>query len=266
MLTDVDFQRIVHYVQSNYGIDLSDKKVLITGRMDNFLIRNGYSSYGDYMAKVEVNPDGPEAKNLVNFLTTNHTYFMRESSHFDYFSKVILPELRKNVKDHDLRIWSAASSSGEEAYTLAMLLMDFFGAEHFLWDTTVLATDISTRALEFATRGIYTADQLQPLPKIWLQRYFQRLNENEYQATKALRDQVLFRQFNLMDPFIFKRKFHVIFLRNVMIYFSDKTRYELLEKIYNVMEDGGYLFVGTTEPIDKNKTKFKYIGSSIYRK
>ena len=165
MLSDHEFQRIVSYVKGNYGIDLSQKRILVDGRLKNYLLRNGYSGYDEYMEKVESNPGGKEAKNLVNILTTNHTYFMRESEHFDFMQQVVLPQLKvKEAARKDLRIWSAASSTGEEPYTLAMILMDFFGLEHKQWDTTVLATDISTEVLEHASRGVYLKEQLEVLP------------------------------------------------------------------------------------------------------
>lgn len=267
MLTDSEFNRIVYYVKSHCGIDLSQKRVLITGRMENYLLRNGYNSYDEYMAKVEKEPNGAEAKNLINVLTTNHTYFMRESVHFDYMRKIILPQLKvREAAGKDLRIWSAASSTGEEPYTLAMLLMDYFGIEHSMWDTKVLATDISTKVLEHASRGVYLKEQIEPLPDKWKQRYFRQFSGDEYKVKEELKREVIFRQFNLMNPFPFRRKFHVVFLRNVMIYFEDDTKYRLLDKIYDFMEPGGYLFIGTTESLDKTKTRFQYVEPSIYRK
>ena len=267
MITDSEFNRIVGYVKGNFGIDLSQKRVLIMGRLENYLLRNGFDSYNDYMTEVEKDPSGEEAKNLINVLTTNHTYFMRESEHFDYMRQIVLPQLRKKeAARKDLRIWSAASSTGEEPYTIAMVLMDFFGIEHKAWDTKVLATDISTRVLEHAARGMYLKEQVEPLPPKWKQRYFKQINSEQYVAKDVLKKELIFRRFNLMNDFPFRRKFHVVFLRNVMIYFEDETKYNLLNKIYDFMEPGGYLFIGTTENLDKNKTRFEYVRPSIYRK
>lgn len=267
MITDSEFNRIVFYVKKNYGIDLSQKRVLVAGRLENYLLRNGYSTYNEYMEKVEENPSGEEAKNLVNVLTTNHTYFMRESSHFDYLRQVVLPQLKmKEAAKKDLRIWSAASSTGEEPYTLAMILMDYFGLEHSSWDTKVLATDISTRVLAHAAKGVYLKEQIDPLPTKWKQHYFKDIGNEQYEAKAELKSQVIFRQFNLMNPLPFKKKFHVVFLRNVMIYFEDDTKYNLLQRIYDFMEPGGYLFIGTTEGLNRNRTSFQYIEPSIYRK
>ncbi len=267
MITDSEFHRIVSYMKSRYGIDLSQKRVLVSGRLENYLLRNGYTGYDDYMAKVESNPEGNEAKDLINVLTTNHTYFMRENVHFEYLRRVVLPQIKvKAAADKDLRIWSAASSTGEEPYTLAMLLMDYFGIEHSAWDTKVLATDVSTRVLEHASKGVYLKEQIEPLPDKWKQRYFKQLSEDEYRVKEELKKEVIFRQFNLMNPFPFRKKFHVVFLRNVMIYFEDDTKYQLIQKIYDFMEPGGYLFIGTTEGLDRHRTNFQYVEPSIYRK
>lgn len=267
MITDSEFNRIVVYVKSKYGIDLSKKRILVGGRLENYLARNGYANYDEYMAKVESEPNSAAATDLINVLTTNHTYFMRESEHFDYLTSVVLPWAKvKAGRDRDLRVWSGASSTGEEPYTLAMVLMDYFGVEHAQWDTKVLATDVSTRVLQHATKGVYLKEAIEPLPSKWKQRYFKALNAEEYKVTDELKKEVIFRQFNLMNPFPFKRRFHIVFLRNVMIYFEDDTKYELIRKIYEAMEPGGYLFIGTTESLDRRKTQFQYIQPSIYRK
>lgn len=267
MITEQEFHRIVVYVKQKYGIDLTGKQILVNGRMENYLLRNGYSGYDEYMTKVEKNPKGEEARNLINVLTTNHTYFMREFEHMDYLRKVILPQIKvKEAAKKDVRIWSAASSTGEEPYTIAMVLKDFFGLDHKLWDTRVLATDLSTKVLEQAQRGKYLKEQIDPLPEGWKRRFFKRVNELEYQVTPELKQEVIFRQFNLMNSFPFRRKFHVVFMRNVMIYFDDNTKLQLLRKVYDYLEPGGYLFVGTTESIDRKGTNFQYVEPSIYRK
>lgn len=264
-ITDQEFYRIVRYVKDRYGINLQQKRVLINGRLENYLVRNGYNSYDEYMNLVENDPSGKEATNLINVLTTNHTYFMREFVHMDFLREVILPDLRKKeAARKDLRIWSAASSTGEEPYTIAMVLMDYFGLEHSQWDTRVLATDLSTKVLQHALQGKYLKEQIDPLPQKWKRRFFSQLGPEEYQVKQELKEQVIFRQFNLMNPFPFRKKLHVVFLRNVMIYFDEPTKHALVDKIYDFMEPGGYLMIGTTEKL--NKSKFRYVRPSIYRK
>lgn len=267
MISDSEFRRVVTYVKRVSGIDLSEKRVLINGRLKNYLLKNGYSGYDEYMERVERDPTGKEARNLINALTTNHTYFMREFEHMEFLKQEILPKLKvKEAARRDLRIWSGASSTGEEPYTIAMILKDFFAMEQPKWDTRVLATDISTRVLEHASKGRYLQEQIEPLPGNWRKKYFKKVGEMEYQATQELRNEVIFRQFNLMNPFPFRRPFHVVFLRNVMIYFDDDTKRQLLRKIYDFLEPGGYLFVGTTEAVDRKGTDFKYVQPSIYQK
>ena len=219
------------------------------------------------MAKVEKNPKGSEATDLVNILTTNHTYFMRESEHFDFMKNVALPWAKaKAMNTKDLRIWCGASSTGEEPYMIAMVLADFFGVEKEKWDTKVLATDISTKALKQAMAGIYSAEQMKKIPEQWRRHFFKSIPGGQFQVKDELKKEVIFRQFNLMDPFPFKKKMHVVFLRNVMIYFDEPTKQEVVQKVYNSLVPGGYLFIGTTETIDRGTTPFQIVQPSIFRK
>lgn len=267
MITDSEFQRIVAYMKRNYGIDLSQKRTLVSGRLENYLLRNGFSSYDEYMSKIESNPNSSEATDIVNVLTTNHTYFMRETSHFDFMRRVALPWAKARAGNtRDLRIWCGASSTGEEPYTLAMITLDFFGLEHKQWDTRILATDISTKVLGHAAKGIYLKEEIEPLPQNWKRHYFKQIGVDEFQVKDELKQEVIFRQFNLMNQFPFRRKFHIVFLRNVMIYFPPEVKLQLVKKVYDFMEPGGYFFIGTTESLDRKNIPFQYVEPSIYRK
>ncbi len=266
-MTDKEFERIVRYVSGHYGIDLSKKKVIVQGRMDNYLVSHGYSSYDVYMDRVEADNAGEEAQNLINMLTTNHTYFMRETAHFEYLERVVLPYLKeKKARSKDLRIWCGASSTGEEPYTIAMILREFFAFDYYDWDTTILATDISKKVLEAAVKGVYKAEQVDTLPERWVKANFKMLDSQFYEIKQELKEKVIFRQFNLMDPLPFRQKLDVVFLRNVMIYFDEETKRNLINRIYDFMEPGGYLFIGTTENIDREATAFKYVMPSVYVK
>jgi chemotaxis protein methyltransferase CheR len=220
------------------------------------------------MDAVEADITGELEKKLVSLLTTNHTYFMREFEHFDYMRDTVLPYLRIRERDRrDLHIWCGAASSGEEPYMIAMLLMDFFGLAHGEWDTKILATDVSTKVLRQAELGIYTKEQIEVLPETWKRRYVKPQPDGEHvRITEEIRNEVLFRKFNLMDPFPFRRRMHVIFLRNVMIYFDVATKQQLLRKVYDIMEPGGYLFIGRTETIDRSVVPLQMIQPSIFRK
>ena len=149
---------------------------------------------------------------------------------------------------------------------IAMVLKDFFGLEHSSWDTTVLATDVSTRALQQTLAGTYDEEALKDMPEQCKRRFFQKPVAGRYTVTEDLKKEILFRQFNLMSPFPFKKKMHTVFLRNVMIYFDGKTKQELLQKVYDCLEPGGYLFIGMTETLDRNQIPFQIIQPSIFRK
>lgn len=265
-LTEKEFNWIVSYMRGRYGIELGHKRVLIEGRLENYLLKNGYSNYSEFIRKIADSPNGKEAMDMINILTTNHTFFMREFMHFEYMNSCVLPWIRHSKADtKDVRIWSAAASTGEEPYTIAMVLRDYFGMEPG-WDTQLLATDISAEVLKKASEGIYLEEQIQNLPERWKRQYFKRIDAERFQVSRELRKQIVFKKFNLMDDITFKGRFQVVFLRNVMIYFEDETKRLLLKKIYDHMENGGYLFIGTTESIDKVKSGFKYVQPSIYRK
>lgn len=267
-MTDEEFDRIYRFLKSRYGIDMNHKKEIVTGRMNNYLRANNWNSYGAFMDAMAKDQSGVLEKKLVNMLTTNHTFFMRESEHFDFMKETVLPWIKaKEAKTKDVRIWCGASSSGEEPYALEMLLAEFFGLDYAKWNTQLLATDISENVLRQAIAGVYSSEQVEVLPDAWRRRFFKKMPGGEnYKVTDDLKKQLIFRKFNLMDPFPFRRKMHVIFLRNVMIYFDDPTKAELVRKVYDTLEPGGYLFIGRTETLDRGSTPLTIVKPSIYRK
>lgn len=262
-----EFKYLVKYIKSNYGINLINKKILIEGRLGNYVSEKGFSSFDEYISYAINDSSGKELTTLVNKLTTNHTFFMREADHFSYLKSKALPSIVPAIKDNDLRVWSAGCSTGEEPYTLAMIISEFLGDRKGLWDTKVLATDISAKALEKAKKGIYSSEAIENLPTSWKYNNFNRIDNKTYQVSDKIRNEVIYRIFNLMEPvFPFKKKFHIIFCRNVMIYFDEKTKRELIEKFYQFTEPGGYLFIGHSEFINKNDTGYKYIMPAVYQK
>ena len=267
-MTDQEFTRLYTHLKSRYGIDMSKKKEIMEGRLENYIRNNGFESYTQYVNALETDITGSLEKELVNLLTTNHTFFMREFDHFQFLRDKVLPYLKvKEEKKKDLASWCAASSTGQEPYMLAMLMEDFFGLEHKQWDTQILATDVSTEVLQQAIRGVYKKEQVEELPENWKRRFMRSSPDGEtYSVTEELKSQVIFRQFNLMETFPFQRKMHIIFLRNVMIYFDNPTKRELIRKVYDVMEPGGYLFIGRTETLDRDVVPFEMVQPSIFRK
>lgn len=267
-MTEDEFFRIYRLIKERYGIDMERKKEIVQGRLENYIHINGYQNYSEYLYALSTDKTGRLEQELVNILTTNHTFFMREFEHFEFLKRVVLPQLRmKEERRKDLCVWCGAASTGQEPYMLAMLLKEFFGLEHESWDTKVLATDVSVEALEHAVKGVYDREQIESLPESWKRRFLKQLDGgSRFEITKEIKDEVLFRRLNLMDEFPFKRRMHIVFLRNVMIYFDKATREELIAKVYEAMEPGGYLFIGRTETIDRNTTPFQMIQPSIFRK
>ena len=162
-LTDSDFQNLYTYIKKNYGIDLSKKKQLIVSRLSNTLAAQGFSDFTSYVKDITSGRDPEMVTAMLNKLTTNYTYFLREEAHFQYFQEVVLPDLaKKHARDKSLSIWSAGCSSGEEPYTISIYLKEFFGAQASQWDTRILATDISQKILNSAIAATYSEESIAP--------------------------------------------------------------------------------------------------------
>jgi chemotaxis protein methyltransferase CheR len=266
-ITEREFRQLADYIQLHYGIRLGrEKRALVVGRLQNYLVQHNFTSFSNYIKHVIADRSGAAAMEMMNRITTNHTYFLREADHFYFFRDKILPYLESTVRDKDLRIWSAGCSSGEEPYTLTMLLTDYFGPKKYLWNTKLLATDLSDKVLEQAQQGIYLNSDLAVLPDSWKKAYLKKINDEKSVFGDAVKHDIIYRKFNLMDEFPFKRKFHVIFCRNVMIYFDTETKEQLVNKFFNFMSPGGYLFIGHSESLNKARTKFRYVCPAVYRK
>lgn len=264
-ISDQDFQRLVKFIQDNYGIDLSKKKTLITTRLSHTLKAKGYTSLDPFLERLFSKKDPAGLELVLNKLTTNYTYFLREKEHFTYFQNTILPELtQRHERDRVLAIWSAGCSSGEEPYTLSIYLKEFFSKKPGNWDTRVLATDISQQAMAKARAGLYQVPADMPID--WLDRYFVRDSKSGlYQVSPVIRNNVIFRPFNLMDPIHFRLKFDVIFCRNVMIYFNQATRDALVRRFWEAMQPGAYLFISHSESLGQNPL-FRLVAPSVYQK
>jgi len=267
-ITEKEFVKFAAYIEANYGIHLKkEKQSLITGRLQGVLVENGFKSFSEYYDFITSHNGGDAITTFINKITTNHTFFMREAEHFIFLKENVLPVLAAHCRDKDLRIWSAACSSGEEPYTLAMIIDEFFGREKVWWDTKILATDISGKALTIARNGEYANDKVAALPALWRTNYFKKLDRENSIVVEKIKNEVIFRNFNLMEKvFPFKKKFHVIFCRNVMIYFDGPTKEQLVQKFYDMTEYGGYLFIGHSESLNKDTTQYKYVMPAVYRK
>lgn len=274
ILSNEEFELFRHLIYDSCGINLTlSKKELVKARLTKRLTKVGIDSFRDYYKYVtKTDKTGKELVHLVDSISTNKTDFFREKKHFDLLNTSILPSLissKTKAGIKKLRIWCAASSSGEEPYTLAMTVFNHIKPDNG-WDVKILATDISTRILQKAINGIYKEELLKDIPQATISAHFSRVlyeKTNCYKAKDHLRNIITFRRFNLMTPaFPFKNPFDFIFCRNVMIYFDSETQNRLVSKFYDCLPKDGHLFIGHSETLSRSDTSFKYIQPAVYRK
>lgn len=268
---DEEFARIRRLVYRYFGIRISpEKRSLVVDRLQGLLKKKGITSFNRYMDQVESDSTGSELIAMIDSLSTNHTFFFRGREQFDYFMTVILPGIEtRSKKDriHSLRVWSAGCSGGDEAYSLVICLLEYFGETYKNWNAGVLATDISEKMLEEGRQGIYSIKRLDRMPRIYVNKYFIKSGRDIYEAGDSLKREITFRRLNLKNKlFPFKRQFDLISCRNVMIYFDQAMKDHLIGQMYALTRPGGHLFIGSSESLDRRKTPYNYIMPGIYRK
>ena len=265
-LTAQDFDQIRKLAYDRFGLDLRQgKEQLVSSRLAKKLRQLNYRSFREYHQHVLNDPSGDALVEMIDALTTNHTSFFREPAHFDFLRQTILPALRSRDK---ISIWSAACSTGEEPYSIAFSILDTLDLT-VLSKLKVLATDISTRVLARAQKGMYSADRFESFDPNQMRRYLLRgtgASSNWYMVKKEIRAAIDFRRLNLNAPFSFSSSFSVIFCRNVMIYFDKPTRQNLVERLTNYLEPGGYLFTGHSESLSGIEHSLAYVRPAVYRK
>lgn len=265
-LTDQEFRRIGELVYDHFGITLNEsKRSLVVNRLNKLLREKGFESFTEYNDLLTSDKTGVELQVLANSISTNHTFFNRESLHFDFLTKTALPDVCKNIKDKDLRVWCAAASTGEEPYTLAMLIREYLGTDYRSWKAGLLATDISEKALNTARIACYPESAVNKLPATLSRKYFTQTEQGCF-VNQDVKDDVTYRKLNLVKKFCFRKPLHIVFCRNVMIYFDQPTKDKLIRQIYDWMVPGGYFFVGHSETIPRDNCPFKYIMPAVYRK
>lgn len=270
-ISDSEFASLRQMIYTRFGINLTEqKRSLLVGRLQKMLRTNKINTFEDYYRYLEKDTSGKAVSDLINLISTNYTYFNREKDHFDYYLNTALPRVCDTIRargEKNLRVWCAGCSSGEEAYTLLMLMHEYLGSEYSRWDAGLLATDISERVLNTAREGIYPADKVASLPENLQRKYFTRLSSGQMQVKDRIRGEVTFRRFNLMNTtFPFKRPFHIIFCRNVMIYFDQTTRDALVQRFHRFLEPDGYFFIGHSETLGRDSKLFRYIMPAVYQK
>ncbi|MDP9794610.1 chemotaxis protein methyltransferase CheR [Catenuloplanes nepalensis] len=258
-----EFAYITGVLYSETGIRMTPgKEALVTGRLDKRLRALGLRGYGEYVRYLKGQPaGGPELRQLINLLTTNETFFFREQQHFDFIRDSVVPQ---HEPTRPFRLWSAASSTGEEAYTAAMVLSEAIPGRR--WE--IVGTDISTRVVEGAQLGIYPLAAADKIPRQMLRKYCLR-GRDEYDGSMAvgrdLRSRVAFHRHNLMENLGHLGLFDVIMLRNVMIYFDPETKQQLVTRLQEMLQPGGHLIVGRSESLNAIPSRLVMVEPSIYR-
>ena len=272
-MRDSDYEFIRELVYNRSRINLGpDKKALVSARLGKRLRATNITSISDYCRFLQGQQSDEELAHLIDAISTNHTFFFREHAHFDFLTTHALPEMearRKTAQWPQCTVWSAACSSGEEPYTLAICLAEFFGLDP-AWPWRIEATDISHRVLQKARVGVYREETVSKVPAKLLRAHFQKgfgPQDGNYRVKPHLQSTITFRQMNLLEgAFPMKDPFQIIFCRNVMIYFDRATQEELVNKLARQLVPGGYLFVGHSESLSGIQHPLELIKPAIYQK
>lgn len=262
-----DFSRVKKIVYDYAGIDLNDsKKNLVYNRLSKrirFLEMTSFSSYIDYVVKV----GEEEFVHLINSITTNLTFFFRENHHFEHLANTVIPELVKlNASTRKIRVWSAGCSTGEEPYSIAVVLKETVPAG---WDVKVIASDLDSNVVQTATNGVYDIEKLKGVTEQRKKRWFLKGTGSQTGLAKVkpkLQEIIEFRQLNLMEEWPGINTVDVIFCRNVVIYFDKKTQARLFDRYANQLREKGHLFIGHSESLYKVCDRFDLLGQTIYQK
>ncbi len=263
-LKDSEFQKFSKLIYEHCGINLTpSKKDLLKTRLQKRLFKLGIKNYSDYYNYVIGDSTKAEFTELINAVSTNKTEFFREIRHFEF-----LQELLKNnlSKQNEIYIWSAACSTGEEPYSIAMIVSEYF-SDKIDRDVKILATDIDTNVLSRAQLGEYTNDQLANVAPKFLNKYFTTPNGNGKRAIVSnLKKMIHFKYLNLINAFPFAKQFDIIFCRNVMIYFDTQTQQSIVERMRARLKNEGYLCIGHSESLNRLNVDLKYIAPAIYQR
>jgi chemotaxis protein methyltransferase CheR len=265
-LTNKEFQQFRDLAYKTFGLDLKEgKEQLVSSRLSKLIARSNFSSFNDYYDHVVADKTGEALLAMVDALTTNHTSFLREPAHFEFLCNHIVPELAGRDR---IRIWCAASSTGEEPYTLAFSVLEALPAGSRA-RVEITASDISTRVIETAQRAVYPAERLQGVPPALQSKYFLRgegHSKGFYKVKPEVRKLVQFRRVNLVEPYPDMEPFPVIFCRNVMIYFDKPTQERVVNRLSHYLEPGGHLFIGHSESLMGTDQPLEYVMPAVYRK
>lgn len=263
---DSELQELFELVRAASGIQLDLKKrSLVEARLRGHMIRNGFRSLGSYLTFVKEDGEGKELRRMIDLISTNVTSFFREGHHFDHLKQQLASPQGTCINRYDVRVWSAASSSGEEPYSLAITLAEELG-EHALRRFLILATDISTRMVSRAHNGLYPSKNMTGISPQHQMRWFSQTSPARFQVVKELRDRVRARRLNLLDPWPMQKQFDVIFCRNCLIYFDAETQASLARRFYRQLKPGGLFYIGHSESLAGMEHDFEYVMPTVYKR
>jgi chemotaxis protein methyltransferase CheR len=257
-----EFEQLRRLAHTAFGLDLKPgKEELVTARLRRLVCSGGFGSYRDYCRHVLRDSTGEALAAMIDALATNHTSFLREPDHFEFLQHEVIPALAQR---DSIELWSAACSTGEEVWTLACLFQDALPSRR----TRICASDISRKALHFASQASYSAERCQGLPAAWLSRYFtpEPGPVKSYRVAPQIRSLASFRRLNLLEDYGWPRPFPLIFCRNVMIYFDKSTQEQVVRQLAGCLEPGGYLLVGHAESLTRVAHSLEYVRPAVYRK
>jgi len=266
-LSDRDLSTIARLVYDRCGINLHEgKRALVAARLQKRLRHGGFQSFRQYIRHVQSDSTGREMTALLDAIATNHTSFFREPRHFQFFAETVLPPLAE--RPGPITVWSAGCATGEEPYTIAMLLMEQLGAVA-AQRVKVTATDLSTRALATAGAGVYKTTRIEELPPGYSHKYFVRGIGSQHgfvRLTPAVRGMIEFKWLNLLEPAEAPGSQDVIFCRNVMIYFDRAVQQRVIAALERQLAPGGYLFISHSESLSSVEHELRWVAPSIYQR
>jgi len=260
-----DFELVKRMIYARAGIALADnRQEMVYTRLSKRLRATGSRDFGEYLKRLDKNAEDQEWEAFVNALTTNLTAFFREEHHFP----ILAEHIRKRRSGRTMKLWCSAASTGEEAYSMAITMVEAFGS--IKPPVRILATDIDTNVLATARRGVYATERLENMSPARIKRFFLKGSGDQagfVQVKRELRDMITFRQFNLLDAdWPLRGNFEAIFCRNVMIYFDKPTQYQILQRFVPLLDQEGLLFMGHSEVFAHATDLIKLCGRTVYRK
>ncbi len=271
-LTDELFNKICKYIYEKARINLGKNKMeLVRARFGKVIRQRNMSGFKEYFAWMQSDTTGEALREVMNAISTNLTSFFRENEHFQFLASTLIPKLEQSGNRVGgkirLRGWSAGCSTGEEVYTMSMTISESVTRMEE-WDVKLLATDIDTEVVAHGQRGVYLKDRVNGIPPALVKKYLNSVTDEKgkpaYQMRPELRKMITFRHLNLFSEWPFRNKFNFIFCRNVMIYFDRPTQEALINRYYDNLAPGGYLFIGHSESLSGVNHRFEYVKPTIY--